>query len=99
MLHFSSITSVMLYVRHGSSQFHSRTLRRHPYHWYSSSIGGLHPPGARGNFAMEDVLYALRDSPYSPPGDLVALVDKLGCDDSSRVARAIRTRREREVKL
>jgi hypothetical protein len=53
----------------------------------------------------KDVLFALRDSPYSTPGDLDALVelgfwisDKLGRDKSIRVAKAIRTRRER-VKL
>jgi len=75
-----------------------------------SSIGGLggcpYSPGATGNVATEDVLYALRDSPYSAPGNLDALVDvgfwisdKLGRDNSSRVAKAIRTRRERGVKL
>jgi hydroxymethylglutaryl-CoA lyase len=75
-----------------------------------SSIGGLggcpYSPGATGNVATEDVLYALRDSPYSAPGDLDALVDVgfwisdiLGRDNSSRVAKAIRTRRERGVKL
>jgi len=74
-----------------------------------SSIGGLggcpYSPGATGNVATEDVLYALRDSPYSAPGDLDALVDvgfwisdMLGRDNSSRVAKAIRTRRERGVK-
>jgi hydroxymethylglutaryl-CoA lyase len=44
-----------------------------------SSIGGLggcpYSPGATGNIATEDVLYALRNSPYSAPGDLDALVD------------------------
>jgi hydroxymethylglutaryl-CoA lyase len=75
-----------------------------------SSIGGLggcpYSPGATGNVATEDVLYALRDSPYSAPGDLDALVDvgfwisdKLGRDNSSRVAKAIRARSERGVKL
>lgn len=75
-----------------------------------SSIGGLggcpYSPGATGNVATEDVLYAMRDSPYSAPGDLDALVDvgfwiseKLGRDNSSRVAKAIRARRERGVKL
>jgi hydroxymethylglutaryl-CoA lyase len=69
-----------------------------------SSIGGLggcpYSPGATGNVATEDVLYALQDSPYAAPGNLDALVDvgfwiseKLGRDNSSRVARAVRARR------
>ncbi|KAH9988120.1 aldolase [Russula compacta] len=72
-----------------------------------SSIAGLggcpYSPGATGNVATEDILYALQDSPYSAPGDLKALVDvgfwisdKLGRNNSSRVAKAIRARRERE---
>lgn len=74
-----------------------------------SSIAGLggcpYSPGATGNVATEDILYALQDSPYSAPGDLKALVDvgfwisdKLGRDNSSRVAKAVRARREREHK-
>jgi len=69
-----------------------------------SSIGGLggcpYSPGATGNVATEDVLYALQDSPYAAPGNLEALVDvgfwiseKLGRDNSSRVAKAVRARR------
>jgi hydroxymethylglutaryl-CoA lyase len=72
-----------------------------------SSIGGLggcpYSPGATGNVATEDILYALRDSPYSASGNLDALVDvgfwvsaKLGRDNSSRVAKALRARRERD---
>jgi len=72
-----------------------------------SSIGGLggcpYSPGATGNVATEDILYALRDSPYSAPGDLEALVDigfwiseKLGRDNSSRVGKAIRARRKKQ---
>jgi hydroxymethylglutaryl-CoA lyase len=71
-----------------------------------SSIGGLggcpYSPGATGNVATEDILYALQDSPYSAPGDLEALVDigfwiseKLGRDNSSRVGKAIRARRDK----
>ncbi len=70
-----------------------------------SSIGGLggcpYSPGATGNVATEDILYALQDSPYSAPGNLEALVDigfwiseQLGRDNSSRVGKAIRARRE-----
>jgi hypothetical protein len=67
-----------------------------------SSIGGLggcpYLPGATGNVATEDVLYALRDSRYSAPGhlDSDALVDvgfwisdRLGRDNSSRELRQI----------
>ena len=72
-----------------------------------SSIGGLggcpYSPGATGNMATEDILYALQDSSYSAPGDLEGLVDigfwiseKLGRDNSSRVGKAVRARRERE---
>ncbi|KAI0061137.1 aldolase [Artomyces pyxidatus] len=72
-----------------------------------SSIAGLggcpYSPGATGNVATEDILYALQGSQYSVPGDLEALVetgfwisDKLGRDNSSRVAKAIRARKERE---
>jgi len=81
-----------------------------------SSIGGLggcpYSPGATGNVATEDILYALQDSPYSAPGDIEALVDvgfwiseKVGRDNSSRVGKGVRARRERvrqtqpEVKL
>ena len=81
-----------------------------------SSIGGLggcpYSPGATGNVATEDILYALQDSPYSASGELEALVDigfwiseMLGRDSSSRVGKAVRARRERvrrtqpEVKL
>jgi len=81
-----------------------------------SSIGGLggcpYSPGATGYVATEDILYALQDSPYTPPGDFEALVDvgfwiseKLGRDNSSQVGKAVRARRERvrqtqpEVKL
>ncbi|KAH9034997.1 aldolase [Lactarius pseudohatsudake] len=70
-----------------------------------SSIGGLggcpYSPGATGNVATEDILYALQDSLYTAPGDLEALVDigfwiseQLGRDNSSRVGKAIRARRE-----
>jgi hydroxymethylglutaryl-CoA lyase len=67
-----------------------------------SPVGGLR--GYPGNVATEDVLYALRDSPDSAPGDLdawwrSAFVYRISCDNSSRVAKANRMRRERGVKL
>jgi hydroxymethylglutaryl-CoA lyase len=73
-----------------------------------SSIGGLggcpYSPGATGNVATEDVLYALKDSPYIASGDLDALVDignwisgKVGRPNSSRVGNAISARKLREL--
>ncbi|TRM66938.1 hypothetical protein BD626DRAFT_545979 [Schizophyllum amplum] len=73
-----------------------------------SSIGGLggcpYSPGATGNVATEDVIYALRGSPYSIDGnpDLDSLVDigwwisaQIGRENASRVGNAIRSRRLR----
>jgi hydroxymethylglutaryl-CoA lyase len=65
-----------------------------------TSIGGLggcpYSPGATGNVATEDVLYALKDSPYTTDGDLNALVDignwisgKVGRVNSSKVGTAM----------
>jgi hydroxymethylglutaryl-CoA lyase len=78
-----------------------------------SSVGGLggcpYSPGATGNVATEDVLYALKTSPYTVAGtangtvDLSQMVDigwwiseKLGRESISRVGRAIRARKLRE---
>jgi len=75
-----------------------------------SSIGGLggcpYSPGATGNVATEDVLYALKDSQYTASGDLDALVDignwisgKVGRSNSSRVGTAMYARKLREEKI
>lgn len=78
-----------------------------------TSVGGLggcpYSPGATGNVATEDVLYALQNSPYSVAGtvngtiDLNQMVDigwwiseKLGRESVSRVGRALRARKTRE---
>jgi hydroxymethylglutaryl-CoA lyase len=72
-----------------------------------SSIAGLggcpYSPGATGNVATEDIMYALQDTRYSAAGDLDALVDigfwiseQLGRNNESRAAKAIRARRARE---
>jgi len=80
-----------------------------------SSVGGLggcpYSPGATGNVATEDVLYALQGSPYHVAGssygkntiDLERMSDigwwiseKLGRKSVSRVGRAVRARRVRE---
>lgn len=76
-----------------------------------ASVGGLggcpYSPGATGNVATEDVLYALRDSPYQVAGlqngtiDLNEMVDigwwisgKLGRESASRVGRALRAKQQ-----
>lgn len=80
-----------------------------------SSVGGLggcpYSPGATGNVATEDVLYALKDSPYSVAGsasgngtvDLEMMTEigwwiseKLGRESVSRVGRAMKARRDIE---
>jgi len=73
-----------------------------------SSVGGLggcpYSPGATGNVATEDIMYALKDSPYSFAGDLGAVAEtgfwiseKLGRDNASRVGKAIRARKLRAM--
>ncbi|KAJ7594116.1 hypothetical protein C8J56DRAFT_820491 [Mycena floridula] len=74
-----------------------------------SSVGGLggcpYSPGATGNVATEDVLYALQDSKYSVEGnvDVEQIADigwwiseKLGRESVSRVGRALRSKKLRE---
>ncbi|KAI0795589.1 aldolase [Abortiporus biennis] len=74
-----------------------------------SAVGGLggcpYSPGATGNVATEDVMYALKDSKYKVDGDLEAMVDigdwmsqTLGRTNASRTGKAILARRERERK-
>lgn len=75
-----------------------------------TSIGGLggcpYSPGATGNVATEDVLYALKDSPYTVSGDLDALVDignwisgQVGRANSSRVGTALYARKKRDEQI
>ncbi|KAJ7481890.1 hypothetical protein FB451DRAFT_1556063 [Mycena latifolia] len=78
-----------------------------------ASVGGLggcpYSPGATGNVATEDVLYALQGSPYHVAGtasgtiDLAQMVDigwwisaQLGRESTSRAGRAIRAKRLRD---
>ena len=72
-----------------------------------SAVGGLggcpYSPGATGNVATEDVMYALKDSKYTVPGDFDAMVEignwishHLGRQNASRAGRAITARKERE---
>jgi hydroxymethylglutaryl-CoA lyase len=67
----------------------------------------LRPPSATGNVATEDILYALRGSPYRTAGraedrlDALAAVGwwasgLLGRETTSRVGKAIWARKERE---
>ncbi|KAF7792202.1 hypothetical protein EIP86_003235 [Pleurotus ostreatoroseus] len=72
-----------------------------------ASVAGLggcpYSPGATGNVATEDVLYALRDSQYTASGNLDAMVDvgdwisrKLERKNASRAATAILSRRQKD---
>lgn len=77
---------------------------------FDASVGGLggcpYSPGATGNVATEDVLYALRGSGYTVPGDLDALAEVggwisgvLGRRNESRAGKAILARKEREKEI
>ena len=72
-----------------------------------TSIGGLggcpYSPGATGNVATEDVLYALQGGKYVAPGNLDAMVDvgawiseQLGRRNASRAGTAILAKKNRE---
>ena len=76
---------------------------------FDTSIAGLggcpYSPGATGNVATEDVLYALRNPKYDIPGDLDAIVEVggwissvLGRRNESRAGKAILAQKERETK-
>ena len=78
-------------------------------------MGGLggcpYSPGATGNVATEDVLYARKDSPYKVVGSNNGTIsldemveigwwisERLGRESVSRAGRAIRARKQREEK-
>ncbi|KZT63108.1 aldolase [Daedalea quercina L-15889] len=74
---------------------------------FDSSIAGLggcpYSPGATGNVATEDVLYALQGSGYTTPGDLTALAKVggwisgvLNRRNESRAGKAILAKTQRE---
>ncbi|GJE98715.1 hydroxymethylglutaryl-CoA lyase [Phanerochaete sordida] len=74
---------------------------------FDASVGGLggcpYSPGATGNVATEDVVYALRDSKYTTGADLDAVVDvgdwiskKLNRRNASRAGTATLAKRERK---
>lgn len=75
-----------------------------------AAVGGLggcpYSPGATGNVATEDVMYALQDSKYTYPGELNAMVDigawisdRLGRQNASRAGKAILAKRTRERQI
>ncbi|KAI0654167.1 aldolase [Cubamyces menziesii] len=83
------------------------TALEHGVRTFDSAVGGLggcpYSPGATGNVATEDVLYALRGSQYEAPGDLEAIAEvgtwiskTLNRPNASRVGRALEARRARE---
>ncbi|KAI1790077.1 aldolase [Ganoderma leucocontextum] len=74
---------------------------------FDSSVGGLggcpYSPGATGNVATEDVLYALQGSRFHAPGDLAKIAEvgswiskQLNRTNASRVGKALEARRARE---
>ena len=74
---------------------------------FDSSVGGLggcpYSPGATGNVATEDVLYALQGSRFSALGDLDKVAEvgswiskQLNRPTASRVGKALEARRARE---
>ena len=74
-----------------------------------TSVGGLggcpYSPGATGNVATEDVLYALKGSPYTTSGDLNKIVNigmwisnEVGRENSSRVGKAFHAKKLRKEK-
>ena len=75
---------------------------------FDSSVGGLggcpYSPGATGNVATEDVLYALRGSKYTTAGNVEAIAEvgswiskAIGKTNASRVGKALEAKREREA--
>ncbi|KAJ6481936.1 hypothetical protein C8R45DRAFT_1003503 [Mycena sanguinolenta] len=100
---------------YGTAVANVLTALSHGVRTIDASVGGLggcpYSPGATGNVATEDVLYALQDSPYHVAGtsagtiDLEQMVDigwwiseQLGRESTSRAGRAIRARRMREAR-
>ncbi|KAJ7081327.1 hypothetical protein B0H15DRAFT_786435 [Mycena belliarum] len=100
---------------YGTAVANVLTALEHGVRTIDASVGGLggcpYSPGATGNVATEDVLYALQGSPYHVAGgaaggtiDLAKMVDigwwiseQLGRESTSRAGRAIRARRLREA--
>ena len=77
---------------------------------FDAAVGGLggcpYSPGATGNVATEDIMYALQGSKYDFSGDLDAMVDigawisdRLGRQNASRAGKAIMAKKAREQKI
>ncbi|KAJ7216365.1 hypothetical protein GGX14DRAFT_441311 [Mycena pura] len=101
---------------YGTAVANVLTALDHGVRTIDSSVGGIggcpYAPGALGNVATEDVLYALQGSRYQVTGtsngtiDLDKMVDigwwiseLLGRESVSRAGRAIRSRRRREAPM
>jgi hydroxymethylglutaryl-CoA lyase len=109
--HFKSFSSYSLFTSFPLPQFHDTygtalanvmTALSLGIRTIDTSVAGLggcpYSPGATGNVATEDVLFALRESPYTVEGDVdmeqVALVgqwisEQLGRENTSRAGKAI----------
>ncbi|KAJ6624699.1 hypothetical protein B0H10DRAFT_2162118 [Mycena sp. CBHHK59/15] len=103
---------------YGTAVANVLTSLEHGIRTFDASVGGLggcpYSPGATGNVATEDVLYALMGSKYHVAGssygngtiDLDEMVDigwwiseKLGRESVSRAGRALRAKKLREAAL
>ncbi|KAJ7628799.1 hypothetical protein FB45DRAFT_834776 [Roridomyces roridus] len=101
---------------YGTAVANVLTALSHGVRTIDTSVGGLggcpYSPGATGNVATEDVLYALQNSEYKVAGnvngtiDLQKMVDigwwiseQLGRESVSRAGRAMRARRLREAEV
>ncbi|TFK67616.1 aldolase [Pluteus cervinus] len=99
----------------GTAVANVMTALSHGIRTIDASVGGLggcpYSPGATGNVATEDVLYALKDSEYSVAGGVNGTIDldkmvnigwwiseQLGRESISRAGRGVKARREREKK-
>jgi len=102
---------------YGTAVANILTALTHGVHVFDSSVGGLggcpYSPGATGNVATEDVLYALQGSQYSVEGSAFGngtvnleemveigwwISEKLGRESVSRAGRALRAKKLREGK-
>jgi len=102
---------------YGTGVVNVLTALKHGVRTIDASVGGLggcpYSPGATGNVATEDVLYALQDSDYSVTGSLGSgsvnlnklaetgwwISQALQRENASRVGRALWARQRREGKL
>ncbi|KAJ7468936.1 hypothetical protein B0H11DRAFT_2044281 [Mycena galericulata] len=108
------VTQIAFHDTYGTAVANVLTALEHGVRTIDASVGGLggcpYSPGATGNVATEDILYALRGSEYRVAGsvggtiDLGKMVDigwwiseQLGRESISRVGRALRARRLREA--